>query len=94
MVLGMSMSQSRPRTRSGKLTEMKGKYSNVYKKNSVSFIKSPTLAVNNVNKDVHDDNGACPADACTAGTTEGNHIQLHLHSISVNVKVKNRCTFI
>lgn len=41
------------------------------KQSSASFIsESPTLAVNDVNKDVNDDNGACPADACTAGTTE------------------------
>lgn len=37
----------------------------------VSFAyESPTLAVNDVNENVNDNDGACPADACTVGTTE------------------------
>lgn len=34
-----------------------------------------TLAVNDVNKDVDDYDGACPADACTVGTTGRNDME-------------------
>ena len=35
-----------------------------------SIVEFPTLAINDVNENVNDDDGACPADACTVGTTE------------------------
>lgn len=34
----------------------------------IFYLMSLTLAVDDIDKNVNDDNGACPADACTAGT--------------------------
>lgn len=70
------MSQSRPRTHTHTHSEVSKDavqpfhMKKIQRVSTSSIVEFPTLAINDVNENVNDDDGACPADACTVGTTE------------------------